>query len=125
MSSKAEDKASGRGGMEKHCLVTIGATAKFTSLLEEVIQATFLKSLQQKDFTHLNVQCGTDLGWFISEISAIETHGIKIEPFDFMDDLTQAMLRCRAEPRLRRAGIVISHAGEFRADARKARHVRY
>ncbi|ROT35641.1 glycosyltransferase family 28 domain-containing protein [Sodiomyces alkalinus F11] len=99
---------------ERHCLVTVGATARFTQLLAEVLESPFLSVLRQHGFTHLTVQCGKDLDWFratISKLSSQDTKGLQITGFDFVDDLMHEMVKCRAQAPSRRDGVVISHAG--------------
>ncbi|KAL2759064.1 glycosyltransferase family 1 protein [Sodiomyces alcalophilus JCM 7366] len=98
----------------RHCLVTVGATARFTQLLAEVLGPPFLSALRQHGFTHLNIQCGKDLDWFrttISELSPEDTQGLHITGFDFVDDLTTEMVKCRAQAPFRDDGVVICHAG--------------
>lgn len=102
---------------ERHCLVTIGATARFTLLLTEIIQPTFLDALKTRGFTHLTVQCGKDIDWFranLNNLRPAQTEGLTITAFDFVDDLTPEMIKCRraqAQTFKRRDGIVICHAG--------------
>lgn len=100
---------------ERHCLVTVGATARFTQLLTEVLEAPFLSTLRDYGFTHLTVQCGKDLEWFHNTLGSLSpkvTHGLQITGFDFVDDLTDEMVKCREQVPRRRDGVVICHAGK-------------
>lgn len=102
----------GRDRLERHCLVTVGATARFTQLLTEIIQEPFLDTLRDTGFTHLNVQCGRDIGWFQGMLRSVPSRpDLRIAPFDFVDDLVPEMVKCRAESGKRRDGVVVCHAG--------------
>jgi beta-1,4-N-acetylglucosaminyltransferase len=100
---------------ERHCLVTIGATARFTQLLHEVLQPDFLNHLAANNFTHLTLQCGTDLAQVREDLLALVPRpALQIATFAFVDDLVPDMVRCRADPAAgRAAGAVIAHAGTF------------
>lgn len=100
----------------RRCFVTVGATASFRQLLEEIAQPSFLASLADNGFECLDVQCGPDHEWFDGTISSLtddEKHGIKITTFSLTNDMQGYMLRCRGEKGVRAPGVVISHAGEF------------
>lgn len=102
-------------GLQRHCLITIGATARFTQLLKEAIDAPFLDVLIAQGFTHLTIQCGKDIDWFRDEVQALAARStLHMSTFDFVDNLTREMALCRAETNKRRDGLVICHAGRSR-----------
>ncbi|OLN82217.1 UDP-N-acetylglucosamine transferase subunit alg13 [Colletotrichum chlorophyti] len=99
---------------ERHCLVTVGATARFTQLLSEALDPSFLDFLVNERYTHLTLQCGKDFEHFSREVlpSLVTRHpALEITAFDFVDDLAVEMAKCRAQPGVRDAGVVICHAG--------------
>ncbi|KAK1967522.1 glycosyltransferase family 28 domain-containing protein [Colletotrichum sublineola] len=101
-------------GAERHCLVTVGATARFTQLLTEVLGSAFLDFLTENRYTHLTLQCGKDYEHFSRQVLPpfLDRYpDLEITAFDFVDDLTVEMTKCRAHPRVREAGVVICHAG--------------
>ncbi|GKT90537.1 glycosyltransferase family 28 domain-containing protein [Colletotrichum tofieldiae] len=101
-------------GIERHCLVTVGATARFTQLLTEVLSPTFLDFIAENRYTHLTLQCGKDYEHFSRQVlpPLLDRHQrLEITAFDFVDDLTVEMTKCRAQPGVREAGVVICHAG--------------
>ncbi|KAM0278912.1 hypothetical protein ACHAQH_004878 [Verticillium albo-atrum] len=105
-------RAHGSVDLKRHCLITIGATARFTQLLQEATGPPFVDMLCEQGFTHLTIQCGKDIDWFRDEAQALAARPmLRVSTFDFVDDLTQEMLLCRAEPKERRDGVVICHAG--------------
>ncbi|KAI2640024.1 glycosyltransferase family 28 C-terminal domain-containing protein [Xylaria nigripes] len=96
--------------------VTIGATASFRGLLEEVASDEFLAMLKFLDFTHLIVQCGPDLEYFesIQPQDAKKSYGLSITTFSYAPDLDQYFMqasRGNDENGLRDCGVIISHAG--------------
>ena len=112
-SAKASAKAAG-ARLDRHCLVTIGATANFTALLEEATKLSFLEFLRDWGYTHVDLQCGQQLEHFQRVLRDIKVDRLAILPFAFVDDLRQEkMSLCRAEEGKRRDGVVISHAGEL------------
>jgi hypothetical protein len=105
--------AVGGGRLERHCLVTVGATASFTSLLEEVTKLSFLQFMCDRGYTHLHLQCGNDLDRFSKVADNAAIPNFKLLPFAFVDDLrTEKMVLCRGETRKRQDGVIISHAGK-------------
>jgi beta-1,4-N-acetylglucosaminyltransferase len=100
----------------RRCFVTIGATAGFRSLLEEVLSSKFLESLAAHGFTTMDVQCGPDLKAFegrLATLSEDERHGICVRSFGYTDDMESHLLACRGEQGVRPAGVVISHGGKL------------
>jgi beta-1,4-N-acetylglucosaminyltransferase len=94
------------------CFVTVGATAGFQLLLKEVIEAKFLQTLANHNFTVLEVQCGPDFAWFSGAVKELEhTFGVQIRCFDYFRDLKDHAIQCRGERGVRPAGCVVSHAG--------------
>ncbi|KAJ0343368.1 hypothetical protein COL922a_000097 [Colletotrichum nupharicola] len=85
--------------LERHCLVTVGATARFTQLLTEVVSPTFLDFLVGDRYTHLTLQCGKDYEHFSRNILPTlvpRWPTLEITAFDFVDDLTVEMTKCQA-----------------------------
>ncbi|KAI1812933.1 glycosyltransferase family 1 protein [Poronia punctata] len=110
MAGKRQKKVS------RTAFVTIGATAGFRSLLEEVVSKTFLETLQSLNFTDLVVQCGPDVDYFnaITPQDALESFGLTITAFSYASDLTEFFLqasRGKTEKDSRECGVIISHAG--------------
>ncbi|KAI0535344.1 hypothetical protein GGR58DRAFT_479478 [Xylaria digitata] len=96
--------------------VTIGATAGFRSLLQEVVSPKFLTTLKSLDFTDLVVQCGPDLEYFetIRPDHSEKAYSLKITAFSYAPDLdkyfTQAS-RGHDDNGERECGVIVSHAG--------------
>lgn len=98
----------------RRCFVTIGATAAFRALLDEVSTADFLRCLAEHGYGRLDVQCGPDLDYFrarMANLGGDERHGIAINYFAYTDDMDGYILACRSERGVRPAGCVIAHAG--------------
>ncbi|KAI0811475.1 hypothetical protein GGR55DRAFT_643286 [Xylaria sp. FL0064] len=98
--------------------VTIGATAGFRSLLQEVVSSKFLKTLRSLNYTDLVVQCGPDLEYFesIKPNDNQDSYGVKITAFSYAPDLnkyfTQASRSNGDDNNGKRdCGVIISHAG--------------
>lgn len=101
---------------DRRCFVTVGATAGFGALLEEVGSPDFLRCLADHGFTSLAVQCGPDYDAFQEHIAGLsdqDRHGVDIRCFGYTADMNEYMLACRGEANVRRAGCVISHGGMF------------
>ncbi|KAI0143058.1 hypothetical protein GGR57DRAFT_484475 [Xylariaceae sp. FL1272] len=93
--------------------VTIGATAGFRALLEEVTSPTFLNTLRSLKFTNLVVQCGPDYEYF-NTFKPKDAQGLTISGFDYAPDLAPYYLQASAgkdENGERERGLIISHAG--------------
>ncbi|KAM7198647.1 Glycosyltransferase family 28 C-terminal domain containing protein [Rhypophila sp. PSN 637] len=96
----------------RHCFVTIGATAGFRQLLEEIIDDAFLRCLASFGYDTLDVQCGPDHEWFESQVARLtETYGVKIQHFAYTDDMQVHMLESRGKAGYRLPGCIVSHAG--------------
>ncbi|KAI0430684.1 glycosyltransferase family 1 protein [Xylaria sp. FL1042] len=104
--------------LTRTAFVTIGATAGFRSLLQEVISPKFLKTLGSLNFTDLIVQCGPDLEYFetIKPKDSQDSYGVKITAFSYAPDLNKYFtLASRSDGEdsngKRDCGVIISHAG--------------
>ncbi|GAB1316261.1 N-acetylglucosaminyldiphosphodolichol N-acetylglucosaminyltransferase catalytic subunit alg13 [Madurella fahalii] len=98
----------------RRCFVTVGATASFRALIEEVSSPSFLQCLAEHGYTRLDVQCGPDYQLFEQRINSLrdeDKHGIEIGMFAYTDAMADYMLACRGEIGVRPAGCVISHGG--------------
>ncbi|KAH6842535.1 glycosyltransferase family 1 protein [Chaetomium sp. MPI-CAGE-AT-0009] len=96
------------------CFVTVGATAGFRSLLDEVTTAQFFDCLAKHGYTSLQIQCGPDHAAIeerIASLSDEEKHGISVLCFQYTDAMTTNILNCRGLDNVRPAGCVISHGG--------------
>lgn len=112
----------------KRCLVTVGATAAFTSLIRTVLEQPFLESLRDQGYTELRVQYGKDgkktfedYLWVLSD-DLKKRMNIAISGFDFdKNGLQEEMLAAkRVYGRSKYQGVegcVISHAGECSPEA--------
>lgn len=102
--------------LQRHCLVTVGATVGFKKLTEQVLLPAFWQFLSSEGFTSLRIQCGPDISW---ATTLLESHnadipeGLRVEAFESTKNLMRdEMMLCRAESGLRSTGLVISHAGK-------------
>ncbi|KAI0468105.1 hypothetical protein F4859DRAFT_506255 [Xylaria cf. heliscus] len=103
--------------LARTAFVTIGATAGFRRLLQEVISPKFLTTLRSLHFTHLVVQCGPDLEYFdtIKPDHAQTSYGVNITSFSYAPDLKPHYLQASQskgddDGGKRGRGIIISHA---------------
>ncbi|TLS29555.1 hypothetical protein PpBr36_01913, partial [Pyricularia pennisetigena] len=97
--------------LPRHAFVTIGATAGFRSLLEQVLRPEFLRWMRAYGFARMTVQCGSDLDWFRSSLAAADTCGVEVECFRYTTSMRDYILPCRPVEGVANAGIVICHAG--------------
>src|SRR5436305_5255973 len=101
------------GSDMKVCLVTTGATAPFTGLIESVLQPLSLSSLIEGGYTHLLIQYGTAKEVFNNCVSSarrrVQDTGKKliIEGMDFDPNGLQEQFKLVQQSK----GLVISHAG--------------
>ncbi|KAI1425044.1 hypothetical protein F5Y12DRAFT_399563 [Xylaria sp. FL1777] len=108
-----------REKLTRTAFVTIGATAGFRNLLQEVVSPKFLTTLGSLKFTDLIVQCGPDLGYFETIIpnDSQNSYGVKITAFSYAPDLNKYFtLASRGDDDennngKRECGVIISHAG--------------
>ncbi|KAF2965668.1 hypothetical protein GQX73_g7870 [Xylaria multiplex] len=96
--------------------VTIGATAGFRSLLQEVVSPKFLATLKSLDFTDLVVQCGPDLEYFdsIRPGYSQKAYGLDITAFSYAPDLNKYFAQASRgddDNGKRECGVIVSHAG--------------
>jgi beta-1,4-N-acetylglucosaminyltransferase len=103
---------------EQFCLVTVGATVGFKSLVQEVIHPEFWNFLRSKGFTHLRIQCGPDIPWAAMRLASFQHEspkGLEVQVFETSKNLMkEEMTLCQSKPGARRQGIIISHAGMSR-----------
>ena len=108
----------------RRCFVTVGATAGFRSLLEEVSSAGFLQTLAEHGYTLLDVQCGPDQAAFDARVARLrdeDRHGVEVRSFAYTGGMHEYVLACRSERNVRPAGCVISHGGKFSLQSRSWR----
>lgn len=106
-------------GRAKVCLVTVGATAPFNSLIQEVLSRPFLAQLKKYDYTHLIMQTGkegTPLYYRFIETHPPDskiTNGIKIKSVEYLPNMAP-FLRLGLSDMVteRERGMLICHAGE-------------
>lgn len=108
----------------KRCFVTVGATASFISLIQNVLQPTFLEALKLHNYTELRIQYGKngkktfdDYCWLLSD-ELKKSLEIEITGFDFnKTGLKEEMLAAKriytTSTMKGSEGCVISHAGEY------------
>ncbi|KAH6609697.1 glycosyltransferase family 1 protein [Trichoderma cornu-damae] len=103
--------------LQRHCLVTVGATVGFRQLTEQVLQPVFWRFLVAEGFTSLRVQCGPDIGWASARLASLRDEvpqGLRIDALESAKNLMrEEMVLCKAASGLRSTGLVISHAGKF------------
>lgn len=105
--------------LQRHCLVTVGATVGFKQLTEQVLQPEFWEFLSAEGFTSLRIQCGPDISWASARLDSLRDRvpeGLEVHVFETTPNLMMdEMMLCKACSGLRRMGVVVSHAGEFGA----------
>ncbi|QSZ31769.1 hypothetical protein DSL72_001338 [Monilinia vaccinii-corymbosi] len=104
------------GAPPKVAFVTVGATATFTELIEEVLAPHTLQILVKEGYTKLRVQAGPDADYWKNNIRAEKEPGLEIEVFDFdRNGLGHEMRQCKKGGFYGNGdsleGLVISHAG--------------
>lgn len=99
------------------CFVTIGATARFDSLIQAVLSPPFLQSLHASGYTALILQHGTEGGRIYNDFVAANKagsegrHGLDISGFDFNKRGLGAEMQAAKGRTGTAEGVVISHAG--------------
>ena len=105
-------------GLEKYCLVTVGATVGFRKLTKEVLEPTFWAFLVSLGFTALHVQCGPDMPWASTLYTSKQDQlpsGFQVDVFDSKKNLQkEEMMLCKAQDGSRAQGLIIAHAGSLR-----------
>ncbi len=97
--------------MTKECLITTGATAKFTELIRAALAPECLQAFVDNGFTKLTFQCGDSLSEF-KALEPTDTRGLEISGFDFnKNGLLKEMRACQARKRSEK-GLIICHAGQ-------------
>ncbi|EGR52593.1 glycosyltransferase family 1 [Trichoderma reesei QM6a] len=101
--------------LQRHCLVTVGATVGFKQLTEQVLQPEFWEFLSAEGFTSLRIQCGPDISWASARLDSLRDRvpeGLEVHVFETTPNLMMdEMMLCKACSGLRRMGVVVSHAG--------------
>ncbi|CAG7934695.1 unnamed protein product [Penicillium olsonii] len=98
----------------KLCFVTVGATASFEKLLEQVLSSAFLEALAQRHYTHLLLQYGKDGEKVYNEFlaSGKSHHGLTVGGFDFKPSIEPEMIMTTERKQAQQErGLIISHAG--------------
>lgn len=99
------------------CFVTIGATARFDSLIKAVLSPPFLQSLYDYGYTALVLQHGTEGAQIYNDFMAVNEAGSKgrydldISGFDFNKRGLGAEMQAAKGRTGTAEGVVISHAG--------------
>ncbi|KAJ5732577.1 hypothetical protein N7493_004058 [Penicillium malachiteum] len=114
----AEPRAATPPTMMKLCLVTVGATAAFNTLISEVMDEPFFAKLRQTGFTHLIVQYGEDgkdtFHGFLEKHPEGDPalHGIGVGGFSLTADMhPYFMMAKNRTARNQELGLVICHSG--------------
>ncbi|CEI66850.1 hypothetical protein FVEN_g8503 [Fusarium venenatum] len=101
--------------LDRVCLVTVGATAGFKTLINSVLSASFWQYITSQGFTELHVQCGPDNISARQQLALLQHQvpsGLTIDIFDVKRNLMkEEMILCKALEGKRQLGLVISHAG--------------
>lgn len=98
----------------KLCFVTVGATASFHKLLEQILSSQFLETLSKRGYTHLLIQYGKDgQELFQNFIDSDQPHhGLTLGGFDFQPSIeAQMMMTVEREALEQERGLIICHAG--------------
>lgn len=105
------------GRTPRTCFVTIGATARFDSLIKAVLSPPFLQSLHDSGYTALMLQHGTEGSQIYNEFIAANKggsegrYGLDISGFDFNKRGLGAEMQAAKGRADMAEGVVISHAG--------------
>ncbi|KAJ5961703.1 Glycosyl transferase family 28 C-terminal [Penicillium viridicatum] len=98
----------------KLCFVTVGATASFQKLLEQILSSQFLEILAKRGYTHLLIQYGKDGQQVFQDFidSDQPHHGLTLGGFDFQPSIdAQMMMTVEREALGQERGLIICHAG--------------
>ncbi|KAI2473205.1 glycosyltransferase family 1 protein [Annulohypoxylon bovei var. microspora] len=103
----------------KCVLVTVGASASFKPLIEEMLSDAFIAKLKSLQFTNLIIQCGPDFDYFQSakpQPEAIDDpNRLNVIGFPYKKDLKRwfalAAPSTTRETAKRAKGVIITHAG--------------
>jgi len=101
--------------MEKHCLVTVGATVGFPNLTRAALEPSFWGHLASRGFTSLRIQCGPDIDWATSDLDSKRSQvpqQLNVDVFKLSKNLMrEEMTLCKPVEGKRGVGLIISHAG--------------
>lgn len=98
----------------KLCFVTVGATASFVPLVEQVLSSKFLETLAARQFTHLAIQYGKDGEKIYKDFLDSEKshHGLTLGGFDFKPSIEQEMIMTTERKEFQQErGLIVCHAG--------------
>ncbi|KAK8049438.1 UDP-N-acetylglucosamine transferase subunit alg13 [Apiospora phragmitis] len=95
----------------KTCFVTVGATASFRSLIDEVVSPEVVAALAAQGFDSIIVQCGPDFEHF--EAIRPSDPAVLMSGFSVESNIMEYMRECAPSdgPRKRHTGLIITHAG--------------
>ena len=100
------------------CFVTIGATARFDSLIISILTSSFLQALQARAYTHLSIQYGKEGAKIYEDFvdanpaGSKGQYGLEIDGFDFKrEGLQEDFKSVKGDKTIRSTGVVLSHAG--------------
>jgi beta-1,4-N-acetylglucosaminyltransferase len=103
--------------LDRVCLVTVGATTGFKTLIDSVLSPNFWQYIASQGFTELHVQCGPDVISASKQLTFLKDElpsGLTIDIFDVKKNLMkEEMILCRDLEGKRQLGLVISHAGMY------------
>ncbi|KAJ5295938.1 hypothetical protein PENANT_c001G04991 [Penicillium antarcticum] len=96
----------------KLCFVTVGATASFEKLIEQVLSPQFLETLAERRYTHLLIQYGKGGSEAFSSFAngKQSAHGLTIGGFESKPSLDEELLMTTKRGDQEK-GLIISHAG--------------
>lgn len=111
----------------KICFVTVGATASFNALIQEVLEEPFLQALKANRYSDLILQWGQHGGPIYKEFmekngaDLKSKYGLRVTGFDFnVAGLKRELLATQEKPKAnRREGVVISHSGKYHQHVEK------
>lgn len=105
---------------KKLCFVTIGATASFDALVQEVLTDRFLEALRDASYSDLLLQHGMEGGKILEDFRRKSTsesrqlHDLNISGFDFNKAGLGQEMRAAKGGNGTTEGVVISHAGKYK-----------
>lgn len=104
--------------VHRECLVTIGATAPFKSLLDEAISKPFVQKLIDLGYSKLSIQCGWDENYVVSKLRDAKLEDIIYQKLDYnvfsfhVGGMGDDMRGCKGIYHNNgRDGVVVCHAG--------------
>ena len=107
----------------KRCFVTVGATASFFGLIEEVLSEPFLTALLDQGYNDLRIQYGKggqklfeDHVWLLSNDikSKITISGFEYDKNGLLPEMQAAKRDYKSSPYPGLVGCAVSHAGMVR-----------